>query len=669
MRGCVLAVLTLGLAACASLSGVQREQAGQIVTAARPTAVDCMQVNHCAQPSPLHELAARALAESTPEQSHHYALIIDSGPDAMLARINLIRAATTSIDLQTYIFDEDDAGQLVLDELIKAARRGVRVRMLLDQLSALRRVETLAALAGAHANFEVRIYNPVLGRARINYPQYAIAAACCWRQLNQRMHSKMLLIDGEVGITGGRNYQDDYYDWNAAFNFRDRDLLVAGPVAATMDAAFAKFWDDRRSVPVEYLRDVGRRLIAGGVPALKPPAFEHPQRAEEMQRDADDAALVGEKLASKALAVGEVHYVSDTPVKQGRDGDGQPWASDTLRELIEGAQDEVLLQTPYLVMSKPAQQMFRRMHARGREQRPRVVVSTNSLAATDAFIAYALSYKYKRRYLREFGFDIYEYKPFPLDAPIDIAATGAELPQLFEERRHGPTEIVPIPGPGSGSQSGAESRRRGVGSGSGSYYGPPRDRRSVLGRAGYRAPLANEYAAKRYSRRRVNEPVPLKRAGVRVGLHAKSVVIDERIGVVGTHNFDPRGDNYNTESALVIEDPAFAHALAESIRRDIKPENAWVIAPRDKPLLFSGLDYSIGKMSEQLPVFDLWPTRYATSYEFVPGPACPEPLPRSHPRFRACYRPVGDFPEVNLGLKSLTTRMFTAFGAGLAPIL
>jgi phosphatidylserine/phosphatidylglycerophosphate/cardiolipin synthase-like enzyme len=208
-----------------------------------------------------------------------------------------------------------------------------------------------------------------------------------------------------------------------------------------------------------------------------------------------------------------------------------------------------------------------------------------------------------------------------------------------------------------------------VGSGSGSYYGPPRDRRSVLGRAGYRAPLANEYAAKRYSRRRVNEPVPLKRAGVRVGLHAKSVVIDERIGVVGTHNFDPRGDNYNTESALVIEDPAFAHALAESIRRDIKPENAWVIAPRDKPLLFSGLDYSIGKMSEQLPVFDLWPTRYATSYEFVPGPACPEPLPRSHPRFRACYRPVGDFPEVNLGLKSLTTRMFTAFGAGLAPIL
>ena len=195
----------------------------------------------------------------------------------------------------------------------------------------------------------------------------------------------------------------------------------------------------------------------------------------------------------------------------------------------------------------------------------------------------------------------------------------------------------------------------------------PRTNGSVLYR--YTPPLSREYAAKRYGRRSSNEPVPLKRAGVRVGLHAKSIVIDERIGVIGTHNFDPRGDTYNTESAVVIDDPVFARALADSIRRDTQPENAWVIAPRDKPPVFSGLDYSIGKISENLPIFDLWPSRYATSYEFVPGPECPEPLPRSHPRFRACYRPVGDFPEVNLGLKSLTTRMFTAFGAGLAPIL
>ncbi|GAB3101385.1 phospholipase D family protein [Lysobacter terrae] len=664
-----LAIWALALAACASLSPAQRDHSARIIAAARPVTVDCEALNKCAQPSPLRDLATQALAESTPAQPRHYALILDRGPDAMLARINLIRAATTRIDLQTYIFDEDDAGKLVLDELIAAARRGVRVRMLLDQLSALRRVETLAALAGAHANFEVRIYNPVLHRARINYPQYALAAACCWRKLNQRMHSKMLLIDGAVGITGGRNYQDDYYDWDHEFNFRDRDVLVAGPVAATMDEAFVTFWSDRRSVPIEYLTDVGKLLIAGGVPALPATTFEHPQRAEAMRKDAADSELVAQRLAANAIAVGDVHYVSDTPKKQRSSGRDKEWTSDKLRQLIETANKEVMLQTPYLVMSKPAQAMFRRMHARERSQRPRVTVSTNSLASTDAFIAYALSYKYKRRYLREFGFDIYEYKPFPLDAPIDIAATGAELPDLFG-KDHGPSEVLPRPGPGSGS-----------GEPGSPFYGKARrhqasnrtipgvyDRRSALYRP-YHAPLSREYAAKRYARRRSNEPVPLKRAGVRVGLHAKSVVIDERIGVIGTHNFDPRGDNYNTESALVIEDAAFAHALAESIRRDTLPENAWVIAARDKPPVFSGLEYSIGKMSEQLPLFDLWPTRYATSYEFVPGPTCTEPLPRSHPRFRACYRPVGDFPEVNLGLKSLTTRMFTAFGAGLAPIL
>src|SRR3546814_5047620 len=116
-----------------------------------------------------------------------------------------------------------------------------------------------------------------------------------------------------------------------------------------------------------------------------------------------------------------------------------------------------------------------------------------------------------------------------------------------------------------------------------------------------------------------NEPVPLERGGVRWGLHAKSLVIDERIGVVGTHNFDPRGDHYNTESAVVIEDRAFAKALADSIRRDMAPANAWTIARRPKPPVFSGLEYSLAKISEHLPLFALWPVRYATRYEFVPG--------------------------------------------------
>src|SRR5690606_33100040 len=215
-------LLAAGTSACASLSPQEQVRATALIQDARPREVDCDRRDACATPSPLHQLGATAMLESTPGAPRHRALILDGGQDALLARISLLRSATTSIDLQTYIFDEDDAGTLFLHELISAARRGVRVRLLVDQLSALKRVETLAALSGAHANFSIRIYNPVLDRARLGYVQYLFAAACCWGTLNKRMHTKLLLVDGVVGITGGRNYQDDYFDWDAEYNFRDR---------------------------------------------------------------------------------------------------------------------------------------------------------------------------------------------------------------------------------------------------------------------------------------------------------------------------------------------------------------------------------------------------------------------------------------------------------------
>ena len=157
-----------------------------------------------------------------------------------------------------------------------------------------------------------------------------------------------------------------------------------------------------------------------------------------------------------------------------------------------------------------------------------------------------------------------------------------------------------------------------------------------------------------------------KRAGVRVGLHAKSMVIDDRIGVVGSHNFDPRSDNLNTESMVVVHDTQFAGALRASIERDMQPDNAWRIARQEKPPIFSGLNYSLGKLSEKLPIFAIWPFPYAASFELREG--C-NPMPPSDPRFYECYEDVGAFPEVDLPLKTVYTRILTAFGAGLTPIL
>ena len=311
-------------------------------------------------------------------------------------------------------------------------------------------------------------------------------------------------------------------------------------------------------------------------------------------------------------------------------------ASDVLQQIIAAAHDEVLLQTPYLVLSKPAQQMFRRLHQQ--PDPPRVLISTNSLASTDAFIAYAISYKYKRRYLRDFGFEIHEFKPFPADAPFELGPTGADLDDV--------AETAPAP------------RRK------------PTRRERRLAQRGLQNSPGNETSALRGMLGSSGSlPVRLKRAGIRMGLHAKSMVVDGRVGVVGTHNFDPRGDTYNTESAVVIADPAFAQMLAASIRRDMQPGNAWVIGRRDSSPLFPGIEYNLARISEHMPLFDLWPIKYATSYEFVPGPGCVPPPSPFAANFRDCHEPVGDFPQVDLGLKWLGVRVFTAFGSGLAPIL
>ncbi|PJK07502.1 hypothetical protein CO614_05215 [Lysobacteraceae bacterium NML120232] len=401
-----------------------------------------------------------------------------------------------------------------------------------------------------------------------------------------------------------------------------------------MQANFEAFWQSERSVPAAQLRDVAKLLRREGVPQLPRHAYRHPERARLMQAAANDPNVLHERLVLPSQIVNAAQFVADLPEKHQRDAKSR-WtevapATPALHQLMESAQQELLLQTPYLVFSSPTQKLFTRL--RQRENHPRVLISTNSLAATDAFMVYALSHKYKRRYLRRFGFEIYEYKPFPEDAPIDLAATGA-LPETLRSLPFATRIESPSPGAVEPLPAAPERREQGFWRGSSGSM------------------------------------AKLKRAGVRIGLHAKSMVVDERIGVIATHNFDPRGDNYNTESAVIIDDAAFAQRLAQSIRHDTAPANSWTIAPHEKFPILPGVGYSLLTVSEHLPVFDLMPRRYAVSWEFQPSADCPAPLPPYHPSFRNCYRSVGSFPEVRIGPKWIATRILTAFGAGLAPIL
>jgi phosphatidylserine/phosphatidylglycerophosphate/cardiolipin synthase-like enzyme len=208
----LLALALLAGTGCTTLSQRERTQVETLVTDTRAQALSCAQADACATPSALYDLGPRMRAASTETTPQHAVLLLDRGSDALLARLNLIHAAHRSIDLQTYIFDRDDSAQLVLEALLDAARRGVKVRLLVDQISAFKDPDVLAALATAHRNFEVRVYNPVFDRSTTGPVQYVLASLVQFRRLNQRMHTKLLLVDDAIGVVGGRNYQDDYYD-------------------------------------------------------------------------------------------------------------------------------------------------------------------------------------------------------------------------------------------------------------------------------------------------------------------------------------------------------------------------------------------------------------------------------------------------------------------------
>jgi phosphatidylserine/phosphatidylglycerophosphate/cardiolipin synthase-like enzyme len=447
-------------------------------------------------------------------------------------------------------------------------------------------------------------------------------------RFNQRMHNKLLVIDDTIGITGGRNYQDRYFNWDNDFDYVDRDVMVGGPAAREMAEKFNLFWNHRRAVPLTHLRDVNRLILRTPSPAPWPgPRYVFPARVAEAQAEAEDPDWLNEHVISNALYTSKVEYFSDLPAKTEQPTRRQALEFTAhLMRLVNNAKKEVVLQTPYLIMSRRAEKIFKKLHHEN--PAPQIIVSTNSLASTDAFAVYALSYKHRKNYLTQYGFNLYELKP---RAEL---ANDAYIQANVEDEDDG----APVVAGAKGTH-----RKR--------YPGTER-RPGFFGSEGSR-----------------NRPAPLTSPGRRFGLHAKSLVIDDDLGMVGSHNFDPRSDHYNTEGGVIVYDQRFAQSLRDSILEATEPQNAWVIAPR-KPVIpvLGQISQFIGDVSAKLPLFDIWPFRYATSYDMKPNADCP-PMQPDNPDFSRCYTPVGDFPDVAISPKLIYTRLVTAFGAGVKGVL
>ena len=384
---------------------------------------------------------------------------------------------------------------------------------------------------------------------------------CCFTKTNQRMHNKLQVVDGVIGLTGGRNIADRYFDFDTDYDFKDREVLVYGPVAREMQASFNQFWDSDTTVETGHLRDVAPLIVDDN--SFSPSRFEPAERLQPLLGDIEDRDLMHELFIKPAHQVDSIKYYYDPPHDSDNSAVSHADITAGLHATLAAAENSVVIQSPYLVLSKRSRNLFKTL----REEHPDIelVFSTNSLAATDAFSAYSHTHKHKKHYIKTLGFDIYEFRPYAQDA----AEFFPRLPLLIAEKKKG-VNSGPIPAVGANPS--------------------------------------------------------LEMPGPRSGLHAKSFVIDGQVSMVGSHNLDPRGEGFNTENGVIIFDRDFARELENSIRKDIEPGNSWVAAlkPSGPPGL-SDVNGAIESVSRSLPIFDIWPYRSTTVYELIPGATAMSP--------------------------------------------
>ena len=335
-------------------------------------------------------------------ESPHRVALLEDGRSALWYRLFLIRSARHSIRIQTFILTDDPVGLLVMEELERATQRGVTVQLLSDAMFTHVKLERLGKLARLEKGLEIRIYNPPTNQINPGFLSLS-GAMTNWRRFQQRMHNKLMVVDDQVAICGGRNIANEYYDADSNLNFLDLDIVVKGPLVQNISASFKEYWESPLVVPIQWMSDVVD-VASGDVNSGQ---SSHLSKEDVIFFDAE---LVRGEPRLTWHPVNRIAFWADPPPKPSPSEDPAAIAG-RLAALLGGTQNELILQSPYLVLSDQAIQIFKRL----REQHVRVRVSTNSLAATDSWISYAHSLRQRRKMLEELKFEIYEIKPFPGD--------------------------------------------------------------------------------------------------------------------------------------------------------------------------------------------------------------------------------------------------------------
>jgi putative cardiolipin synthase len=332
--------------------------------------------------------------------------LVDHNAMAFAYRAVTADAARRSLDVQYYIWNDDLTGRLLAADLMRAAERGVRVRVLLDDIDARAKHEVFL-VADLHPNVEVRIFNPFYSReGTLGWlTEWTVRA----NRLNRRMHNKAWIADNRVAIVGGRNVGNEYFGASGHSNFNDLDVLLSGPVVAEVSAAFDAYWNSPSAVPVS--RFEGRKpkpeqlaKLIEGAQAYREKTSDNPYLTA-LRDPQKRAALLADRPAP--LRVPNLRLLVDDPAKIGLETETSE-ASNVLaglEGLMSSAGDEMLIFSPYFVPRSDGRRALVRQARRG----VRVAVLTNSLAATDVAAVHT-GYARERRELLAGGVELYEMK-------------------------------------------------------------------------------------------------------------------------------------------------------------------------------------------------------------------------------------------------------------------
>jgi cardiolipin synthase C len=345
--------------------------------------------------------------------------VLGSGLDAFVARMALAGAAERTLDLQYYIFHDDLTGKLILDNVLSAADRGVRVRILVDDTTAKGRDAGISVLA-SHPRIQVRVFNPSSGRSSASW---LFSAAADFDRINHRMHNKMFVADNQAGVVGGRNIGDEYFSAREGVNFADMDLLAVGPVVQDLSRSFDEYWNREWAYPIEALHRL--KSDAGALEKGREMLTAHRSAAQDSEyaKRLRESELLKKLLAQELLLVwAPAQVVADRPEKIVSAGTPKEPVrlGSRLRPLVEAARSELIISSPYFIPGKEGIRFFEQLRSNG----VRVRILTNSFAGNDVAIVHSGYAKYRKDLLK-LGVELYELKP----------SLGAELEE--EQKRFG----------------------------------------------------------------------------------------------------------------------------------------------------------------------------------------------------------------------------------------